>query len=172
MDTLNINIYNTQCHTEPVQNLYKDSLDNILNSNIDNIMVKTVHIKSGLLKQSASIMQLYMLQNENILQLSKNFGQADNKEDEQLSSSASEKSSPRLSQSIVPINYFANSTRNISNIKWWQAKASIVVTYKRDVKQIIPLEKLKRESLALEKSIQDNSDLVLVRRLLADLGYY
>ncbi len=43
MRTLNIIIGDTQRQTKPIHNPYKDSLDNILDSNIDNIVAKTVH---------------------------------------------------------------------------------------------------------------------------------
>lgn len=55
MHTLNIRVGSTQNHIKLVNNLYKDSLKNILDSNIDNIMAKIVYIKSGLLKQKTSI---------------------------------------------------------------------------------------------------------------------
>ncbi len=42
--------------------------------------------------------------------------------------------------------------------------------HKRDVRQFIPLEKLKRGSSALKGSIKDNSDLVLVSNIPTDLG--
>ncbi len=67
MRALNITVGDTQRQIEPVHNPYKDSLDNILDSDIDNIMAKTVYIKPGPLKQSASITQLYTLQDINVL---------------------------------------------------------------------------------------------------------
>lgn len=49
MLALNIIIGNTQSHTKPVHDQYKDSLDIILDNNIDNIVAKTVYTKLGLL---------------------------------------------------------------------------------------------------------------------------
>lgn len=59
-------------------------------------------------------MQLNILQNINILQLSKNFDWSNNK---QFSFSAKEKSFFKLLPNIMPIDYFAIDTINISNIK-------------------------------------------------------
>ncbi len=42
--------------------------------------------------------------------------------------------------------------------------------HKRDVRQVTPLGKLKRGSSAIERSVQDNSDLVLVSNIPTDLG--
>ena len=60
MHTLNITVGNTQGQTKPIHNLYKGSLDNDLDSNINNIMAKFIHIKPRLLRQGTSIMQSYM----------------------------------------------------------------------------------------------------------------
>lgn len=46
----NIIVGDTQKQVKLVYNLYKDSLDNILNSNIDNIMAKTIHTKPRMLR--------------------------------------------------------------------------------------------------------------------------
>ncbi len=48
-------VRDTQEQTKPIHNPYKDSLDDILDSNIDNIIAKTIHIKLGPLRQDASI---------------------------------------------------------------------------------------------------------------------
>lgn len=79
MRAVNIWVSNTQSHIKPVHDWYKDSLNNILPSNIDDIVAKIVHIKLELLRQGASITQPCMPQNDNVLQLSKIFGQADSK---------------------------------------------------------------------------------------------
>lgn len=55
MRTLNIKVSNTQYHTKPIYDLYKHSLDNNSDSNIEDIIVKTIHIKLELLKQGVSI---------------------------------------------------------------------------------------------------------------------
>ncbi len=47
-----------------------------------------------------------------------------------------------------------------------------IEAHKRDVRQVSLLRKLKRGSSALEGSIQDNSDLVLVNNIPTDLGSY
>ena len=67
MYILNIIVSNSQRHTKPVYNPYKDSLDNILNSNVDNIVFITVYIKPGPLKQGILITQPYMPQDINVL---------------------------------------------------------------------------------------------------------
>ena len=67
MRTLNIIVSNIQGQTKPVYNLYKNNLDNILDSNIDSIVAKIAHTKSGLLKQGTSITQPCMPQNINVL---------------------------------------------------------------------------------------------------------
>lgn len=69
MHNLNIRVSKIKKYTKLVDDLYKNSLNNILNSNINNIMAKIVHIKLKLLKQSAPITQLCILHNDNILQL-------------------------------------------------------------------------------------------------------
>lgn len=50
MHILNITVGNTWGQIKPVYNLYKDSLGNILDGNIDNIVTKTVHTKPELLR--------------------------------------------------------------------------------------------------------------------------
>lgn len=55
-------------------------------------------------------------------------------------------------------------------MKCKQIKISTVESNKRDLKQIIPLEKLKYRNLALERSIQDNTNLVLVSNLSPNLN--
>lgn len=87
MHALNIRVSNTQSHIKPVHNIYKYSRDNILDNNIDNIVAKIMYIKLESLKQNASVTQSYMLQNNDILLLSKNFQYTDSKADEHLSSS-------------------------------------------------------------------------------------
>lgn len=60
MHTLNIRVSNTQSQIELVYNLHKDSLDNILNSNIDKFMAKFVFTKLELLRQGIAVTQSYM----------------------------------------------------------------------------------------------------------------
>lgn len=50
MHTLNIIVDDIQKWTEPSYDLYKNSLDNILDNNINDIMAKIVYTKSKLLK--------------------------------------------------------------------------------------------------------------------------
>lgn len=50
MCTFNIRVGNTQSQIKLVHNLYKDSLDYILDSNINGIMTKIVYTKLGPLK--------------------------------------------------------------------------------------------------------------------------
>lgn len=66
MRALNVKIDNTQGQTKPVYDLYQNSLDNILDSNINNIVLKIVLIKLGP-SQSISIMQSDTPQNVNVL---------------------------------------------------------------------------------------------------------
>ncbi len=72
----------------------------------------------------------------------------------------------------MPPDYSAINTNSISVdwLKRGQSKARAVEAHKRDVKQVTPLEKLKRRSLVLEGSVQYNSDLVLVSNISTDLG--
>lgn len=74
MRALNIKVDNTKKYIKPVYNLYKNYLNNILNSNINNIVTKIIYTKFRLLKQGISITLYYMLQNNNILQLLQDFG--------------------------------------------------------------------------------------------------
>ena len=53
----NIRVYNTQRQTKSVHDINKDSLDNILDINIDDIMIKIVYPKPRPLKQDTSIIQ-------------------------------------------------------------------------------------------------------------------
>ncbi len=50
MYTLNITVDNIQRQTKLIHNLYKDSLDNILDNNIDNIVAKIIYTKPELFK--------------------------------------------------------------------------------------------------------------------------
>ena len=45
MRVFNVKISNTQEYTKPIYNSYKDNFNNILNSNIDDIISKIVFIK-------------------------------------------------------------------------------------------------------------------------------
>lgn len=53
--TLNIIVGNIQGQTKPVYYQYKDNLNNILDSNIDNIIAKTVFTKPKLVRQNGLI---------------------------------------------------------------------------------------------------------------------
>ncbi len=143
-----------------------------MDSDIDDIVAKTIHTKPGPLRQDVSITQPYTPQDINILQSSGDFGQASSRRDKLSSSLARIKSSPELPPSIVPPDYSAINTSSISDdwVKRGQPKARDVEAHKRDVRQVTPLGKLKRGSSALEGSVQDNSDLVLVRNIPIDLG--
>ena len=59
MHTFNITIGNIYGQTKPIHDPYKDSLDDVLDSNIDNIVAKTIHIKLKPLRQGILITQLY-----------------------------------------------------------------------------------------------------------------
>lgn len=50
MRIFNIKIGDIQRQIMPICNLYKNNLNNILDSNIDNIMAETIYIKPGLIK--------------------------------------------------------------------------------------------------------------------------
>ncbi len=55
MRALNITVEDTQGQTESIHDPYKDSRDDILDSDIDDIVAKTIHTKPGPLRQDASI---------------------------------------------------------------------------------------------------------------------
>ncbi len=172
MRALNITVGDTQRQTEPIHDPYKDSLDNILDSDIDDIVAKTIHIKPGSLRQDVLITQPCIPQDVNVLQSSGDFGQAFSRRDKHFSSLARVKSSPGLPPNIVPPDYSAINTSSISVdwVKRGHPKARVVEAHKRDVRQVTLLGKLKRGSLALEGSVQNNSDLVLVSNISTDLG--
>lgn len=67
MHILNIIINNTKKHSESAHDLCKNSLNNILDNNIDDILAKIIYTKSRLLKQNTTIKQPYIPQNNNIL---------------------------------------------------------------------------------------------------------
>ncbi len=72
----------------------------------------------------------------------------------------------------MPSDYSPINTSSISNdwMKREQPKR-VVEAYERDIRQVIPLlKKLKRGSLDLEESVQDNSNLVLVSNIHIHLG--
>ena len=50
-------------------------------------------------------------------------------------------------------------------VKQKQLQTNTIKVYKRNIKQVIPIKKLKSKSFALDKSIQDNLDLILVSNL-------
>lgn len=68
-------------------------------------------------------------------------------------------------------NYFTINTCNISDdqVKWGKPKVRTVEADRKDIRQIILLEKRKHESLALKRSVKDNLDLILENNLLTDL---
>ncbi len=115
MRALNITVGDTQGQIEPIHNSYKDSLDDILDSDIDDIMAKTIHTKLGPLRQDSSITQPYTLQDIDVLQSSGDFSQASSRRDKLFSSLARVKSSPGLLPSIVPPDYSAINTSSISD---------------------------------------------------------
>ncbi len=122
---LNISVRNIQGQTESIHNLYKDSLDNILDSDINDIVAKTIYTKPGPLKQDTSITQLCTPQEVDILQSLGDFGQVSNRKDKHSSSLTRVKSSPKLSPNIVLPDYSAINTSSISNdwVKRGQPKA-------------------------------------------------
>ncbi len=172
MRALNITVEDTQGQTEPIHDPYKDNLDNILDSNIDNIMAKTIHTKPGPLRQDALITQPYTPQDIDVLQSSGDFGQASSRRDKHSSFFARVKSSPGLPPSIVPLDYSAINPSSISDdwVKRGQPKTRIVEAHKRDMRQVTLLGRLKCGSSALEGSVQNNSDLVLVSNIPTNLG--
>lgn len=153
MYAFNIRVSNIQSQIELVSNSYKDSLDNTLDNNINYIMAKIVYTKLRALRQIVSISKLCIPQNNNILKLLKNFGQADNKADEYSSSFTKQKCSFKLPQNIMPANHSIFNTKNINDIKWERVKTNAVKVYKGDMKQITLLKKVKYGNLALKKSI-------------------
>ena len=51
MRALNITLGDTQRQTKSIHDQYKDSVDDILDSNVDDIVAKTIYTKPGPLKQ-------------------------------------------------------------------------------------------------------------------------
>lgn len=99
-----------------------------MNGNIVDIVIKTIYLKPGPLKQNISITQLHILQNINGLHLLENINQATSKEDKYFSSFVMKKSSPKLPLNIVLKDYFAINNGSISDdsMKWEQPKTSTV----------------------------------------------
>lgn len=69
-------------------------MNNIYNGNIDNLVAKTIFVKSRLLRQNTSITKSNILQNS--LQLSKNFDQIASRIDEYFSFFIYKKLSPGI----------------------------------------------------------------------------
>lgn len=105
-------------------------------------MAKTGFTKPGPLKQDTLIIQLYLLYKINILQLSDDFDQIITRKNKHHSSSKKEKLSLGSLLGIVPLDHSVINTCSIG------------------------------ESWALERSIYDNSDLMLISNLPTDLGSY
>ncbi len=107
-----------------------------MDSDIDDIVAKTIHTKPGPLRQDASITQLCTLQDVDVLQSSGDFGQASSRRDKLSSSLARVKSSSGLPPNIVPPDYSAINTSSISDdwVKRGQPKARVVEAHKRDVR--------------------------------------
>ncbi len=135
-------------------------------------MAQIVHTKPGPLRQGASISQPYTPQDIDVLQSSEDFCQASSRRNKHSSSLTRVKSSRTLPLSIVPPDYSTINTSSISDdwVKREQPKARALDIHKRDMRQVTPLGKLKRGSSALEGSVQNNSDLVLVSNIPTDLG--
>lgn len=113
MYTVNIIVSNTQRQTEPIHDPYKKSPDDIIVSNVENIVAKTINTKPGLLKQS--IRNNQACTSQDVLQLSDNFGQVANRKNKHFSSSVREKSYSRLPPGIMPPDHSAINTNSISN---------------------------------------------------------
>lgn len=67
MRGFNIKVGDTRRQLKVVYDLYKDSLDNIIDNNIYDIVAKIVYTKSGPLKQGISITQPCIPQDINVL---------------------------------------------------------------------------------------------------------
>ena len=61
MQALNIKVGDTPGQTEPVHDLYKDSLDDVLDSNIDDTVASKIDTNPYPLRQTASATQPGML---------------------------------------------------------------------------------------------------------------
>lgn len=61
MRTLNVKIKNTQGQIKLIHNFYKNSLDDILDSNIDNVVASTINTNLSLLIQITSNIQPKMV---------------------------------------------------------------------------------------------------------------
>ncbi len=96
-----------------------------------------------------------MPQDVDVLQSSGDFSQASSKKEKHFCFLVRVKSSPRLPPSIVPLDHSIINTNSMCDnwMKREQPKTRAVEAHKRDARQVTALEKLKRGSSALEKSI-------------------
>ena len=100
MQALNIKIRNTPGQTKLVYNSYKDSLDNVLDSYIDNTVANTIHTKSCPLKLITLVTQPETL--FDIPLLSRLFDEVASGRDKDSSFSTKRSLSSMLPPSIVP----------------------------------------------------------------------
>ena len=125
MRTLNRKVGNTLRKTEPVYDPYKNSLDNILDSNIDDIVASTIDTNPCLLRQKTSATQLRM-PFDVLLPLGL-FNEAESGGDKNSSLSAKRNSSPILLPSIVlkkPSNLFFSPFGNYNKLRKVKPRAA------------------------------------------------
>lgn len=99
MQALNIKVKNIPRQTEPVYDPYKNSLNNILNSNIDNILASTINTNTYSLRQTTSTTQPKTP--FDVPLSSRLFSEAASNRDKNSSLFAKKSLSPILSSSIL-----------------------------------------------------------------------
>ena len=127
MRALNIKVGDTQGQTEPVYNPYKDSLNNVLDSDIDNIVANTIDMNLCLLRKTTSITQPRTPFDVPLpLEL---FSEIVSGGDKNSSPSAKGSSSPMLSPSIVPkepSNLLLKSSGNYGKLRKGKPRAALI----------------------------------------------
>ena len=103
MRAINIKVGDTPGQTEPVYDLYKDKLDNVLDSNIDDTVASTIDTNSCPLRRTTSATQQGTP--FDILLLSGLFSEIVSGGDKNSSSSAKRSSSPKLRQVLCLGSY-------------------------------------------------------------------
>lgn len=75
-----------------------------------------------------------------------------------------------MPSSILPVDFSDISSKSISDVNGGCPKISTVGAYKKNLRQITPLENLKYINLAFKKSVQNDSNLVIINNLPIDLA--
>ncbi len=126
MRALNIKAEDTQGQTEPVHDLYKDSLDNVLDSDINDTVASTIHTNACLLKQTTSAIQLETPLD--VLLPSGLFSETASGADKNFSLSAKKSSSSTLPPSTIskePSNLLLRPSSNYGKLRKGKLRASV-----------------------------------------------